>query len=485
MGFAARLQYIFQSGVPKRDFAFYQKFTVYPKVPRNYKPIDFEEKGESLCGIWLVCVLTIYAGWTYEYINDENMFLPTAVVSDGRLAKDRQDFQALVVRANDSMTVKGVQKIVEYAHEGLPIVFSGGTPTYLASYNASGSKYILDAFKSISKLKNVHIVPYGKLSPVLAGLGIKPLTQVNADRIWYTYWRTDSKLNRDYVFVYNDAYRIPRGGGASTGTVEFLSTGKPYLYDAWSGAQTPIYNYTQTKTTTTIYMSLAGNQSAIVAFHNDEKASPHAVSTGSGIIGFSEAGSKLVAHVTSTSSVVTSEGTRYQIDGCKAEPITLKDWSLTVEHWDPPKDLFDIETVAIKHNTSYNLPKLVSWQDIPGLQNVSGRGYYKTSFEWDEGSAAGAIIDFGPIVHTIRVNINGHTVPPLDTTAARADISKYLKHGENVVEAAVATTLVNVLSPIWFDLESSAIFATNGPLGLQDYGLLYDVVVTPYTAVEL
>lgn len=46
MGYTARLQYIFQSGTPKMDVAFYQKFTTYPDVPRNYQPTDLEEKGK-------------------------------------------------------------------------------------------------------------------------------------------------------------------------------------------------------------------------------------------------------------------------------------------------------------------------------------------------------------------------------------------------------------------------------------------------------
>jgi hypothetical protein len=34
----------------------------------------------------------------------------------------------MVVRANDSLTIAGVAKLVEFAHAGLPIIFSGGIP---------------------------------------------------------------------------------------------------------------------------------------------------------------------------------------------------------------------------------------------------------------------------------------------------------------------------------------------------------------------
>ena len=45
VGYIARLQYIFQSGIPKLDLAFYQKLTTYPQTPRSYIPTDLEEDG--------------------------------------------------------------------------------------------------------------------------------------------------------------------------------------------------------------------------------------------------------------------------------------------------------------------------------------------------------------------------------------------------------------------------------------------------------
>lgn len=45
MDFIARLSYIFQTGVPKRDLAFYSKMTTYPDIFTNYQPVDLEEAG--------------------------------------------------------------------------------------------------------------------------------------------------------------------------------------------------------------------------------------------------------------------------------------------------------------------------------------------------------------------------------------------------------------------------------------------------------
>lgn len=137
----------------------------------------------------------------------------------------------------------------------------------------------------------------------------------------------------------------------------------------------------------------------------------------------------------------------------------------------------------------------MSWQQVPGLQNVSGRGYYSASFPWPpcRGSGAqpdGAVIDFGPVVHTLRASVNGRPLPPLDVTGARADITPFLRDGINTVEAVVATPLGNVLRPIWDKLETSGTGTTDlvagwPPAAPADYGILKDVVVTPYRSVVI
>ena len=400
------------------------------------------------------------------------------------MAPERQAFKALIVRANDSMTVPGVQRISDIAHTGFPVIFSGGIPSYLISYNASGSAYINKTLNSLTSLSNVHVVSYDGLASTVASLSIKPATVVTADNIWYTYWRT--KDSTDYIFVYNDAFSSPLGGGASQGTVEFQSTGKPYILDAWTGVQTPISNYTQSKTSTTIYFDLAGNQAVIVAFENNERPGSHVTSASQGVLSFSTQGSKTVANVGSTAATCdTSDGKSHSLAARSISPITLSNWTLIVEHWNPPADLSDIETIAVKSNTTHALPALVSWQTISGLQFVSGRGYYSTSFNLKSTHNGGAIIDFGAIVHSIQVSINGHVIPPLDTTWAKADITPYLVNGENKVEAVVATTLVNQLNPIWSQLQTSGVGPSPGPPYPQDYGLLFDVVVTPYTSTVI
>ncbi|KAK5033113.1 hypothetical protein LTR13_007078 [Exophiala sideris] len=492
--FVARNNFLLQSGVPKFDVAFWQKMTTYPghvQLP-TYAPTDLEQ-----------------VGYTYEYLSPDNLDLPAAKVVDGILAPDAQGFKAMVVRGNDSLTVQGASRLVDFAKAGLPVIFSGGIPTaFLGTNTVSALSSTNALLQALPSLDNVHVTSsYGGLADTLASLGIAPTTKVSANGTWYTLHRRDDSAGADYFYVYNDAMEAVHGQGYTEGSIEFSNTtGTPYEYDAWTGEVEPILTYTASNTSTTIPFTLAGNESTIVAFLNDTtpgtsgaaSASPHLTNMSSGILSVktstnssSSSNHSITLQVglsPSAQSYSTSSGKTGKVQPCAASTLTLANWSLIVEHWDPPADL-NISTGTQKHNTTHFLPKLVSWQDIPGLQNVSGRGYYNASFVWPLSTSSspapdGAIIDFGFVVHTLRAWVNGVLLPPLDVTRAQADLGGLLVQGVNTVEALVATPLGNVMRPIWDELQTSGTGpASPGggvPPPVVDYGLIADVMVVPY-----
>jgi hypothetical protein len=406
------------------------------------------------------------SGWSYEYLSPDNLVAePEAYVSDGVLAPARQAFKALVLRGNDTLTVAGVEKLTEYAHQGLPIVISGGTPFNLSGYNASGSAYVKTALAALTELENVHEVPAENLSASLTSLGLAPRTKVDADRIWYTYWREDEKAAKTYVFVYNDAWDSFLGQGNSNGSVTFETTGVPYFYDAWTGDIEAVREYQQTEKSTIIPLSLAGNQSTIIGFHHDEAPikSKHADTLPNW-------------HASDSKSNIRQHP--YHQASTKTLPLTP--WTLNIESWSAPENLTADQTQAAKSNSTYQLPTLQPWTAISdSLRNTSGRGFYNTTFTWPPAdcSKQHAMLDLGALTNTARAWVNEHQLPPLDPTHAVADISKYLREGENEVRVVVATTLGNAVRPLWGELRSSGTLAL-GPLPVvQEYGLVGEVSV--------
>jgi hypothetical protein len=406
----------------------------------------------------------ISTGWSYEYLSPDNLVAePEAYVSNGVFAPARQAFKALVLRGNDTLTVAGVEKLTQYAHEGFPIIISGGVPFNLSGYNISGTSYVKSALAALTDLENVHEVPAEDLSASLQALGLAPRTKVDADCIWYTYWREDEQAAKTYVFVYNDAWDSELGLGGSTGSVKFETTGVPYFYDAWTGETKAVQDFQQDGGCTTIPLALAGNQSTIIGFHHNETATNY----GSKRHGRPSAGSYWPGSVQSTAK----------------SQQKLSSWTLVIESWTAPDDIYADQTQSAKSNSTWELSELQPWNAISAsLFNVSGRGFYNTTFSWplESDHAQGAVIDLGAIINTARVWVNGKQLPPLDPTHAVADISKYVKGGENGVLVVVATTLGNAVRPHWGELRSSGTLAL-GPLPpAQAYGLVSDVLVKQY-----
>lgn len=471
MNWTARVQYIAQSGVPKRDLAFYLKKEEFYEPDSQYLPDDLQE-----------------TGFTYEYLSPDNFARREAVVVNGTLAPERQAFKALVLRANDTLTVPGVQYLVEYAYAGLPIIFSGGIPQDLTYFNSSGTDFVRTALADIVTLGNVHVVPYENLAASLQGLGITPRTTVASDRTWYTYWREDQNTSTTYVYVYNDAWDSEFGEGSSTGSITFEETGTPSYYNAWTGEVEPILAYQQSQTSTTISLSLAGNQSTVIGFDHSQQASKHAVAFPEEVFGASsDAGSITVKAGNATQPVLLANGTTVKLP-VPAAPLTLANWSLVVEAWNPPVNLEADQTKAALSNSTYNITSLEPWNAISdSLRNTSGRGFYTSTFTWPpvNGTADGAMLELGPIINTARAWVNGNQLPPLDPTNARADIRDYLQQGSNKVEIVVSTTLSNVLRTMWKDIRSSGTLWLGPEPKEQEYGLVGNVTVVPYRTSRL
>lgn len=468
--YLSRTMFVLQQGVPKLDVAFYQKRTTYKTPSTNYEPEDL-----------------LKAGYTYGYLDPETLASSEAVVKDGVLAPSKQAYKALIVRSSDTISsVRDADTLATLARAGLPMIFAGHSlPSLLGSHhNKAGSAYVQQTLHSLRKLANVHHVPNEDgLCEVVASLGIEPRTKVQASAKWWTVWREDT--NKQYSFIYNE------GDEPSNGTIEFQFTGRPYRYDAVTGAVTPIGVYSQKGGRTKLHLEIEPHKAVLIGFHNDESSTVHATATSGGIVDVQHEDGQLVALVASSSPqwVHTSNGVSHYVHIHNVPPtVDLKRWELTVEHWNPPEVLTDIEAGPHKWSSTHHLEKLVSWQDIPGLEHVSGRGYYTTTFKWHHGQA-GALLSLGPVIHTLTVSINGHSQHVLTEDAI--DISPYLVLGKNTLTVVVATTLANRLAPIWNSLRTSGAPPTGlfgsetRPPGDADYGLLGPVTMKPYRKVVL
>lgn len=413
----------------------------------------------------------------------------------------------MIVQANQSMTTEGITRLATYARAGLPLIFLDVWPSRCLEFNATSDEYVVSTLDSISHLENVHLMSHQNLAQSLQQLGIQPRVHIQTTGQWYTNWRHDSQDGIDYVFLFNDVERSSSITLLTGGLVKFATTSVPYRLDPWTGQYTPILLYNQTDHTTEIFLELAEGESVILAFIPEERPNHHFTSTRGPIFDIAESASsnlttlKVRNEVPGSPAKVfmeDSHGKTYSMEISVESAVTLQNWTLIVEHWDPPKDLYDMST-TIKWNSTYtHLTTLRSWRNISEeLQATSGRGFYTTSFTWSPGTSGlnsgtpGAYLELPPISHTVQAVLNSHLLPPLNIYHPTVDITPYLVPGNNTLEIVIATPLGNALRPIWKSLVTGGHFFGGGTENiapvpvLADYGLVGEVTVVPFVQCDI
>ena len=447
MDYSSRLQWAMQHGVAKVDVAFWLKNESVSSTPIKARYLD-----EDL----------VRSGYTYEYLSPDNFEFEGAYVEDGVLAPTQQAFKVLVVKKDETLTLFGVRKLLQLAKGGLPVVFYGGVPENIIGRTPEDERDEIKAMMSnITTLSNIHITANDGLARILASISIEPRLALNGDEdVWYSRWREDE--NEAIVLLYHDATGSPPNTPSTTRTLKFEATGTPYVYDAWTGKQECLSTYTKTGEGTTITINLAGNQTTLIAFRKAEESKSHGTSD------------------------LTTPPTQQP-----GKPLTLSNWTLTLESWSAPANISDI-TGTVKHNTTYHIGnELLPWNQLKvsdNLTHIAGRGYYHSSFSWSVENGPNTVITMDPILHIAVLYVNGERLPPLDPTAPKADVSAYLRDGVNAVDIVVSSPLGNALIPVADKLRSAGadLSVVNAALGMdlikeRENGLIGNVVVTAYT----
>ncbi|KAL4803123.1 hypothetical protein BDV18DRAFT_153809 [Aspergillus unguis] len=452
--YVSRTQYILQSGEPRTDIAFLNKASVTDPEPSTiYQGGDLEAMGCS-----------------YSYISPDNLNLTGLGVEDGVLGYEAPRYNAIVVLSEQNVTMDAVRKLQEYADGELPVLFAGGLPGLYPSGNNTNEKGFNTALKTLQGSDNVYSVDQGKIASKLAALNIAPRVQVQLDSssaTWYPVYRSDA--DTEYVFLFSSQE-------STRGNVTVQTTKTPYFFNAWSGVRTPVLHYQVGGDSTTIPLSLAGNQTTILAFSDELKnevdtPEAHAISLPDSVIGYEYSNNRLEVHALASSTnnqrVVLSNGKTHSLQSHSTRDIrsvTLSNWTLTAEHWAAPSNVSAAHIEADKYNTTHHLsgPSIPSWVDIPGLNNISGVGYYSSTFTWPsnqttagKGNRLGAYISLPPVSHGFQLAINDIPVPGIDLFNPVVDISSYLQPGVNKVDVIVPTVMWNYIRSIYDEIEIS------------------------------
>ncbi|MCX4853176.1 glycosyl hydrolase [Streptomyces canus] len=473
-GYLGRVHQVLQTGTARADVAV------------------FRQTGYTATGIgtsWFTAS-GVPLGWTHQFLSGPLLDLPSATVSDGRLAPDGPAYKALFVEGDffygstPTLAVEDARKILALAEAGLPVVLFGAfdqalTPGVPDQGETDRLRDILARLLTLPHV--VRVTDKAAVGDALAGLG------VSAD---VRHATASTLLNAHRVTADADFYYLCNGKHAETVkppvaaidhdvTLRRTHGGRtvPYLLDPWTGEAVRLARYTEDGADITLRVTLQPGQTTIVAlgrpglFGDRHGTSAHAEATDADAVLFTERGLTLRARTAGTWTTRLSRGrTATTRTPAVPAPITPARWELEVEDWYPGSDATRTEHVR----RGVTLETLRPWSQIPELADSAGIGRYRTTVtlpaDWT--SSHGAELELGQVSDTFRVSVNGRRLPAADRLHPVVDLGPFLRRGENTLEIEVATPLINRLR-----VAQPTVF---GGVARQDHGLVGPVRLVPY-----
>lgn len=429
--FISRNQMILRQGTPKVDLAVYHH--------SYYETIDFWGPDKVLDTTDLE-----QNGYSYDFIDPSILSLDNMQVEENRLDLEGAAYKALIFNNEDMIPYETAKKVKELAENGLTIVFVNSIPENKAFVQ---DEEVEDLIDEILKLDTViEVDDLDSLADALKEHQIIPDADYS-DETLLTNHRQDETADYYYFYNYGDAhnYKEIQTADIVDCEIELTGEGTPYLMDAWTGETTPIADYTEEDGKVTVNLEIAPNDSKIIALSSEELA-PAAEAT----------------------------------DPMAGE-VKMDNWSLTVESWTKGETVLDIEKTQIEIG---ELEELKSWNQIEGLETVSGVGVYTTEFEMPSDYKEGqeAYIHCGFIKDAYGVTINDKDIE-IDPISGLANVTDFVKPGKNTIKMIVATSMLNAILK-----ENSSILNEEGRV-LDDrspaaYGLVNDVVINGSSSLK-
>ncbi|GHF33535.1 hypothetical protein FHX82_005293 [Amycolatopsis bartoniae] len=465
-GWFARTQLVLRTGKPQTDLVFYRQ----------------QGWGNTGIGAPWATNDAIPIGWTHGFVDEAVLELPSAVVRDGRLAPDGPAYKALILGGDQfhgsehTLSVRGARRLLDLARAGLPTVVLGDwSDVHTVGIAQPGENDQLKALiTQLTALKTVRVVTDQTGIPAaLADLGVTRDVE-HATSTVMTVHRIDG--DTDYYYIANARHAENRKITAVDQDV-WLTAGtrnaQPSILDAWTGRVERLGVYERSGDKIRVRVKLNPGQSMIVALGPADRG-PSATATDADAVRYLDGRLVLRSATAGTYSTTLSTGRVVRTTvGAVPDPVPLSTWDLEVEDWQPGAT----PTQTVKPVRRLSLTVLAPWPSIPGLEDVSGVGRYRTTVQWSGDRGLGAYLDLGEVFDTYRVRVNGAPLPPADVLDTVVDVGPWLRPGRNTIEVEIATTLNNRLR-----VTNPAVF---GIAARQAYGLVGPVRLVPYRQVEV
>lgn len=510
----SRIQKVLEQGVPQMDIAMLRTDYYVNNGMWTASNELLQNKTHQNEGYYWQDTELQNAGYTYDYfspylLNDEDVN-----VENGKINAEGVAYQAAIVM-QDEMPYRSAQVLLEAAKNGLPILFVNHVTelinksdhpkqnTIAASTTGSNDgkdEELAALIKEIKALDNVKTVESEEDAyEALKELGVSPrIEHVKANAKVLPVMRKAE--DETYLYLYNYMYGDQEN---YQGQVSVEGMYQPYILNTWTGEIEKTAYYAVEEGRTVLNVDLAPGDVSVFIMKPAEGTMDTIVSAENVYKILSEDGTDYFAVSQSgTVAVTLSNGDVIEQDVTAPEDIQLTGWSLAVDSYSPGKKITrtetteetGVETTEVTYDTKHEildagiLDELVAWSDMQNIgDTVSGIGTYKTTFmlpeDWDETN--GAVFeaeDFN--MGTAAVFVNDKKVA-VNMDGKFAEISDFVKPGENTIEVRVTSSLRNIMRKVGYDQGwVNEMFGLTSVPEADDYGMTGETNVVTYKKVK-
>ena len=221
------------------------------------------------------------AGYTYDYFSPYLLTNENVTSADGLLNPDGAAYQA-VIRMEDELPYEAAEKLLQWAKDGLPIVFVNNASEIVANNdvtkdntiaagttgsNDGNEEALTEIVKEMKTLSNVKTVEAeSDAYEALQELGVYPRVQYkDANTKLLPVMRSAEDV--DYLYLYHYMYEDEEN---YEGDVSLEGIYEPYILDTWSGNVDKVQNVSYESGRTVIHVDLAPGETMVLALKHSE-----------------------------------------------------------------------------------------------------------------------------------------------------------------------------------------------------------------------
>lgn len=397
---------------------------------------EYLNDGKGADGEYIVNdnALLMNNGYTYDIVSSKLLNIDGLRVENCVLANDGPGYKALIFNEISEITLTILEKIMNFARNGLPIYFVGKIPSQVKFAKELDKKNELNIF--IENLLRFDNVKYAESYQILLKLLKQDLIYPNAHYLketeignihcidheinyyyFYNYNRVKCKDNGKKEFIKESYYpAIDKNSCFKRKhlNVEFKHKGIPVILDAETGQMQEI-RYYKNDYGTCLSFDMLEDEALIVAFLPE--------------IQYDYVKNNVYKHIGNIGEVVIEDLV----------------WTIDLYKISNRNGLFT--DVDYKFYNHYKQSGECTWWDEmdTSLKNFGGYGIYSTKFNFTKEINVQYILELCEISDTFELMINNQRYFKLSRYKQVMDITDLLVNGENTITIKVYSTLANVL----------------------------------------